>query len=182
MKKYRNHLVGCGMALLLAACCAFATQSKDSQPKEKPKEEEIEVAVIVNPANPVEALSLAELRKIFAGEKQSWGSPGPISIFVRGPGAREREVLLSRVLKMNESEYQQHWVRKVYSGEAPRQPLALLSNGMQLEAIRAEKGAIALIAFKDIHQGVKMIKIDGRIPGMNGYPLKWSAPQPALDK
>lgn len=167
MKKYRNHLVGYGvMALLLVACCAFTQQ------KEKQKEDEMEVAVIVNPANPIEAISLVDLRKIFAGEKQSWGSPGPISLFVRGPGAREREVLLSRVLKMNESEYQQYWVRKVYSGEAPRQPLALLSNGMQLEAIRAEKGAIALISVQDIHQGVKVVKIEGRVPGMNGYPLK----------
>src|SRR5579859_134542 len=163
MKKYRNRLVGYGvMALLLVACSAFTQQ----------KENEMEVAVIVNPANPIEAISLADLRKIFTGEKQSWGSPGPISLFVRGPGAREREVLLSRVLKMNESEYQQYWVRKVYSGEAPRKPLALLSNGMQLEAIRAEKGAIALISVQDIHQGVKVVKIEGRVPGMNGYPLK----------
>jgi hypothetical protein len=73
---------------------------------------------------------------------------------------------------MNESEYQQYWVRKVYSGEAPRQPLALLSNGMQLEAIRAERGAIALISVQDIHQGVKVVKVEGRVPGMNGYPLK----------
>jgi ABC-type phosphate transport system substrate-binding protein len=167
MKKYRDSRIGYGvMALLLVVCCAF-TQTKD-----KPKDEETEVAVIVNPANPIDAISLADLRKIFAGEKQSWGSPGPISLFVRGPGAREREVLLNRVLKMNESEYQQYWVRKVYSGEAPRQPLALLSNGMQLEAIRAERGAIALISVQDIHQGVKVVKVEGRVPGMNGYPLK----------
>jgi len=166
MKKFRTHLVRYGvLALLLVACCAF-TQQKDKQ-----KEEDQEVAVIVNPANPVEAISLADLRKIFAGEKQSWGAR-PISLFVRGPGAREREVLLNRVLKMNESEYQQYWVRKVYSGESPRQPLALLSNGMQLEAIRAEKGAIALISVLDIHQGVKVLKVEGRSPGMSGYPLK----------
>ncbi len=165
MKKYRNHLVRfIAMALLFLVCCAFAGQNKPN--------EDVEVAVIVNPANPIDALSLADLRKIFAGEKQSWGSPGPISLFVRGPGAREREILLNRVLKMNESEYEQYWLRKIYSGEATRQPLALLSNGMQLEAIRAEKGAIALISVQDVHQGVKVIKIEGRIPGMNGYPLK----------
>ncbi len=166
MKKYRNHLVRfIAMALLFLVCCAFAGQNK-------PTDEGVEVAVIVNPANPIDALSLADLRKIFAGEKQSWGPPGPISLFVRGPGAREREVLLGRVLKMNESEYEQYWLRKIYSGEATRPPLALLSNGMQLEAIRAEKGAIALISVQDVHQGVKVIKIEGRIPGMNGYPLK----------
>jgi len=166
MKTYRNHLVRLGaMALLFLACCAFSNQVN-------PKNEDVEVAVIVNPSNPIEALSLADLRKIFAGEKQSWGAPGPISLFVRGPGARERDVLLGRILKMNESEYEQYWLRKTYSGEATRQPLALLSNGMQLEAIRAEKGAIALISVQDIHQGVKVVKIEGRVPGMTGYPLK----------
>lgn len=166
MKKYRNYLVRLiAMALLFMMCCAFANQAK-------PKDEDLEVAVIVNPANPIDALTLADLRKIFAGEKQSWGSPGPISLFVRGPGARERDVLLNRVLKMNESEYEQFWLRKIYSGEATRQPLALLSNGMQLEAIRAEKGAIALISVQDIHPGVKVVKIEGRVPGMTGYPLK----------
>lgn len=166
MKRFRTRRISYGvMALLLVSCCAF------TQLKEKPREEDQEVAVIVNPSNPVEAISLADLRKIFAGEKQSWGGR-PISLFVRGPGARERDVLLNRVLKMNESEYQQYWVKKVYSGEAPRQPLALLSNGMQLEAIRAEKGAIALISVQDIHPGVKVLKVEGRAPGMSGYPLK----------
>jgi len=170
MKKYGNHPISYGaMALLLAVCCAFTQQKEKEKPAPAPEEKE--VAVIVNPANPVEAISLADLRKIFAGEKQSWGPAGPISLFVRGPGARERDVLLTRVLKMNESEYQQHWVRKVYSGEAPRQPLALLSNGMQLEAIRAEKGAIALICVQDIHPGVRVLRVEGRIPGMTGYPL-----------
>jgi ABC-type phosphate transport system substrate-binding protein len=161
MRKYRNHLIGFGViALLLVVCCAFAPQKDD------------EVAVIVNPANSVDSISLADLRKIFAGEKQSWNSSVPISVFVRGPGFRERDILLNRVLKMNESEYQQYWVKKVYSGEAPRQPLALLSNGMQLEAIRAEKGGIALISIQDLRQGVKVLKVDGRSPGMTGYPLK----------
>ena len=131
-----------------------------------------DVAVIVNPMNPVDNISSAELRRIFSGEKQSWSGGLHVSLFVRAPEARERDVLLERVLHMTDSEYKAYWVKKVYSGEVQHEPLALFSNGMELEAIRAERGGIALISMQDIHQGVKVIKVDGHLPGTPGYPLK----------
>ena len=73
---------------------------------------------------------------------------------------------------MTESEYKQYWVKKVYSGEVPREPLALLSNGMQLEAVRADKGGIALINLADVKQGVKVLKVDGKLPGAPAYTLR----------
>ncbi|PYP93664.1 MAG: hypothetical protein DMG65_00260 [Candidatus Angelobacter sp. Gp1-AA117] len=147
--------------LSLGAGCVISAQSKEE-----------DVAVIVNPQNSLESISSAELRKIFAGEKLSWNSNTPIFMVVRAPQAHERDILLSRVLKMTESEYKQYWVKKVYSGDVPREPLALLSNGMQLEAVRAEKGGIALISLADVRQGVKVLKVDGKQPGTAGYPLK----------
>lgn len=131
-----------------------------------------DVAVIVNPLNPVDNISSAELRRIFSGEKQSWSGGLHVSLFVRAPEARERDVLLERVLHMTDSEYKAYWVKKVYSGDVQREPLALFSNGMELEAIRAERGGIALISIQDIHQGVKVLKVDGHLPGTPGYPLK----------
>ena len=131
-----------------------------------------DVAVIVNPKNSVDEISTADLRRIFSGEKQSWNGGVPVSLFVRAPQAHERDVLLERVLKMTESDYKAFWVKKVYSGEVQREPLALFSNGMELEAIRAERGGIALISMQDIHQGVKVLKVDGHLPGTPGYPLK----------
>lgn len=141
--------------------------------QQKPVDEHAaDVAVIVNPKNPVDEISTAELRRIFSGEKQSWNGGVPVSLFVRAPEAHERDVLLENVLKMTESEYKAFWVKKVYSGEVQREPLALFSNGMELEAIRAERGGIALISMQDIHQGVKVLKVDGHLPGTPGYPLK----------
>lgn len=151
--------------LLSLACSVLAQQ--------KPKDAgEPDVAVIVNPLNRVDSISSAELRRIFCGEKQSWSGGLPVNIFVRAPQAHERDVLLNRLLRMTESEYKALWVKKVYSGEVQREPLALPSNGMQLEAIRAEKGGIALISIQDIHPGVKVLKVDGHLPGTPGYPLK----------
>lgn len=153
------------LSLLWLACNVLAQQ--------KPKEtEEPDMAVIVNPANPVESITMPELRSIFSGEKQSWSGGLRVTVFVRAPESRERDVLLNRILRMTESEYKAFWVKKVYSGEVQREPLALPSNGMQLEAVRSEKGGIALISMQDIHPGVKVLKLDRHLPGTPGYPLK----------
>lgn len=163
MKRFLRAWIG-GLAVALAALPA-ALAPAQSAPAE-------DIAVIVNATNPVDGISSGELRKLFAGEKRSWHASMPVVLIVRAPEARERTMLLSHVLKMTESDYKQYWVKKIYSGEVPREPTTLFSNAMQMEAIRAERGGIALIALKDVHSGVKVLKIDGFAPGAGGYPLK----------
>jgi ABC-type phosphate transport system substrate-binding protein len=153
------------VVLVALLVCCLAAQDK------KPVKDS-DIAVIVNPGNPVDSISSTELRKIFSGQKQSWAGGLSVELFVRAPEARERDVLLEQVLKMSESEYKAFWVKKVYSGESQREPLALFSNGMQLEAVRAEKGGIALVSLQDLHQGVKVLKVNGRLPGTPGYTLQ----------
>lgn len=153
------------LALLLLPACTLCQQ-------ERVEATGPEVAVIVNPANKIESISQAELRRVFFGEKQSWPGGLAIAAFVRAPGTRERDVLLARVLRISESEYKAHWIKQIYSGESQHEPLVLVSNGMQLEAVRAEKGGIALISAKDLHPGVKVLKVDGHLPGSPEYPLK----------
>ena len=128
------------------------------------------MAVVVNEKNPVENLSKAELRNIFAGEKRSWPGGLPIKLFVRAPGCRERDALL-KLLDMSESEYKKYWTAKVFRGEAQAEPVALFSNGMQKEAILLYPGAVALVSFQDVRPGMKVVKIDGRKPDEAGYPL-----------
>jgi len=161
MKKYRIAIAASIATILLVSTIRISGAADAG-----------EVAVIVNPDNPVDSITSAELRRIFAGEKRSWNSNIPVFLLVRGPQTHEREILLTRILKMTESEYKQYWVKKVYSGEVLREPLTLFSNGMQLEAVRAEKGGIALVNAQDVRLGVKIVKIDGYLPGNAGYPLR----------
>jgi ABC-type phosphate transport system substrate-binding protein len=130
-----------------------------------------EVAIVVNPDNPITSISMADLRKVFGGDKQSWGSFAAVP-FVRAAKAHERDVLLTVIMKMTDAQFQEYWVKKVYSGAVAHEPLALMSTGMQLEAVRSQKGGIALINVQDVKDGVKVIKVDGLAPGSAGYPLK----------
>jgi phosphate transport system substrate-binding protein len=169
----RRIIAGCIVIVgLLLACVLFAQQTPTAA-QQKPKDaHDPDIAVAVNPANPVDSITSGELRRIFSGEKQNWTGGLHVSVFVRAAQARERDSLLNHVLRMTESEYKALWVRKIYSGEVQREPLELPSNGMQLEAIRSDKGGIALISMQDIHQGVKVLRVDGHLPGTPGYPLK----------
>ena len=130
-----------------------------------------DVAVVVNPKNPVNDITRAELRKIFAGEKRTWARGVSIKLVVRVPGSLERVVLL-RLLGMSENEYKQYWIAQVFHGEAQAEPVALFSNGMQKEAVAAFPGAIALVTLGDVKPGMKVLKVDGHVPGEPGYSLR----------
>ena len=128
------------------------------------------VAVVVNEKNPVTNVSTPELRKLFSGEKHVWSGGLSVRLFVRAPGAYERVVLL-KLLGMSESEYKQYWTAQVFRGEAQAEPVALFSNGMQKEALATFPGGVALVNFQDVKSGMKVVKVDGHIPGDAAYPL-----------
>jgi hypothetical protein len=128
------------------------------------------VAVVVNQKNSIRDLSSRELRRLFAGEKHSWAGGLPVKLFIRAPGAYERVVLL-KLLDMSEIEYKHYWTARVFRGEAQAEPIPLFSNGMQKEALTAFPGAIALVNLQDVKPGMKVVRVDGHLPGDVGYPL-----------
>ena len=132
---------------------------------------ETSIAVVVNPGNSIESISLAELRNIFLGTQQFWKDGTQIVPIVRAPSARERDVLLRRVVHMSETQFQDYWRKKRHA----RAPIAVVSNGMQVETVSKEAGGIALVATGDTHSGVKVLKIGGLRPGAAAYPLRTSA-------
>jgi|SRR5580658_1809074 hypothetical protein len=129
-----------------------------------------DVAVIVSPGNPTTNISLGELRKTFAGAKRVWPGGQPVKLVTRGPGCPERLVLL-RLLAMSEGEYKQYWTSQVFRGDADAEPLVVPSVGMQKEALRLFPGAISLVAVGDVKPGMKVLKVDGLLPGAPGYSL-----------
>jgi len=128
-----------------------------------------DMAVVVNAKNSVNNLTVTELRNLFAGYKNSWPGGTAVKIFVRASGTQERTALL-KLLGMSEGEYKQYWISQVFRGEA-QAPLALPSNGMQKEAVAAFPGGIALMDAQDVKPGMKVMRVNGRLPGETGYPL-----------
>jgi hypothetical protein len=79
--------------------------------------------------------------------------------------------VLLKFLNQSESEYKQYWTAQVVRGEADAEVFVSPSLGMVIEAVRVLPGAIGLVSVGDLKPGVKVIKVDGLLPGAPGYPL-----------
>jgi hypothetical protein len=129
-----------------------------------------DVAVVVNSGNPTTNIKRPGLRNMFAGANRSWPGGQPIKLITRGPGCPERLALL-KLLAMSEIEYRQYWVARVFRGDTDAEPLTVPSVGMQKEALASFPGAITLVNVRDLKPGMKVIKVDGLLPGAAGYTL-----------
>lgn len=118
---------------------------------------------------------MTELRNIFLGTQQFWKDGTQVVPIVRAPSAKERDVLLRRILHMSDAQYQQYWRKRRLARQPGHEPLAVVSNGMQMQTVSLESGGIALIGTSDLHDGVKILRVAGRLPGAAAYPLKTSA-------
>jgi hypothetical protein len=130
------------------------------------------VAIVVNPGTPVESLTLAEVRKVFLGERQFWPSNLRVTLLVRAPVAREREVLLQKIYQMSEAQYRQYWIAKIFRAEITSGPKIVFSTAMTNELVAAIPGAIGSTMADEATPGLKVLRIDGKLPGENGYPLQ----------
>jgi hypothetical protein len=133
-----------------------------------------ELAVVVHPSTPVNGLSMDEVRQVFRGDKQYWNSNMPVVLLVRAPVAEERELVLKVIYRMSEGKFKQYWVSKIFRAEATSGPKIVFSNTMAGQLVAAVPGAIAFINAKEVPPGLKVLPIDGRLPGQPGYPLRFT--------
>jgi ABC-type phosphate transport system substrate-binding protein len=133
---------------------------------------DVDVAVVVHPDTPISNLSLSEVRKVFLGDRQYWSTNIPVVLMIRAPVARERDVVLKIIYQMSESQFKQYWIAKIFRAESASAPKVVYSNDMANQLVTAIPGAIAFIDSKDVKPGSKVVRVDGRLPGEPGYPLR----------
>jgi len=135
-------------------------------------DEAIDVAIVVKPEVPVDGLTMAEVRKVFMGERQYWTSNMRVTLLVRAPVARERSIVLTKLYEMTEAQYRQYWISKVFRADAATGPKIVYTNDMAVELVKAIPGAVAFVDSKKVPAGLKVLKVDGKLPGEKGYPLR----------
>ena len=133
---------------------------------------DVDIAVVVHPDAPVSNLSLSDVRKVVLGDRQYWSTNIPVVLLIRAPVARERDVVLKIIYQMSESQFKQYWIAKIFRAEAATAPKVVYSNDMANQLVTAIPGAIAFIDSKDVKPGSKVVRVDGRLPGEAGYPLR----------
>jgi hypothetical protein len=131
-----------------------------------------DIAVVVHPSTPVNELTFAEVRQVLLGERQFWTPQMPVVVLVRAPIARERDVVLRVIYQMNEAQFKQYWIAKIFRAEIISAPKIVFSNDTANELVSVIPGAIALIHAPDVRPGLKVLRVDGRLPGEPGYRLR----------
>src|SRR5579864_1064651 len=123
------------------------------------------VAIVVAPDVPVDELSFSEVRKVFLGDRQFWNPRLRVVLLVRAPIAPERDVVLRTIYQMSEAQFRQYWISKVFRADVSSGPKIVYSTEMASELVTAIPGAVAFIDAAQIPKGLKVLKIDGKLPG-----------------
>jgi phosphate transport system substrate-binding protein len=130
------------------------------------------LAIIVNRENPVENLSMTELRAVFLGERSHWPNGRRITLVMMEPGQPERETLLRDVCHMSESDLRRRYLQGMLTGEVLVSPKTLSSPAGVRKFVFNVPGAIGYVRSEDVDDSVKVIRIDGHLLGDAEYPLK----------
>ncbi len=129
------------------------------------------LAIVVNHANPVDDVSLVELRRILLGERSHWPNGRRIALVMMDPGTIERKAMLREVYRMTEDELSRHFLRGLFTGEVFASPKTLASPVGVRKFIFNVPGAIGYVRLSDVDDSVKVIKIDGHSPEDKDYRL-----------
>lgn len=130
------------------------------------------VAIVVHPATKVDNLSFDELRRIFRGERQFWPDGSRITLLVRAPVAQERALVLNRIYRMTEDQFRRYWIAKMFRAEVAAGPKIVYSSDMARELVTVIPGAIGFMPASSVGTGVKVVRIDSRLPSDPGYILR----------
>ena len=157
-------VLGALMASLFAVA-PHAAHAQDTEP----------LAIVVNKNNPLSEISFVDLRRVFRGQRSRWSNGRRVTLVMRDQGTREREAILQSLYGVAEEDYRRTYMQAVFSGETADAPKTLTSTNGVLRFVYNVPGAIGYVRARDVDGSVKMLRVDGRLPGERGYRLEVSA-------
>jgi ABC-type phosphate transport system substrate-binding protein len=131
-----------------------------------------DLAIIVHKSNPVENLSLTELREYFLAERSHWSTRQKIRVAMREPGSAEREAVLRLVCGMKrDQDFTTYFLRAKFSEQVVEEPRNLDSAPNMIRFVANVSGAIGYVRADEVDPSVRVIRVDNLSPGDPGYKL-----------
>ena len=130
------------------------------------------VAIVVHPATDVDNLTFDELRSIFRAERQFWDDGRRVTLLMRAPVAAERVLILDRIYEMDEKEFLEFWIGKMFRAEVAAGPKLVYSSDMARDLVTVIPGAITFVPLADVSSDSRVVRIDGLLPSDPAYALR----------
>jgi len=131
-----------------------------------------DLAIVLNTANATDNLSLVQLRSIFLSERAHWSDGQKITVVMREQGHPERALILRAVCRMSETDFNQYLMHSTFTGQVQGGPKLLTSAPGVRKFVFNVPGAIGYLRAAEVDRSVKVVRIEGRLPGDEGYRLK----------
>ena len=133
-------------------------------------------AVVLHRSNPNTNLRLTDVQAFFSGGAKQWPNGSKVVLVQRDTGSAAYRFLLARILHMGATEYKRHLASIEFAGEVPVTLKILNSEEAACKFVFNVPGSIALVETNSLHlpgcSGVEPARIDGRLPGQEGYRLR----------
>jgi hypothetical protein len=130
-------------------------------------------AVIVSHAVPVQALTQDDLRYILTFKRTVWTTGQPISLLLPARHLPARHFLLTRVYRMSDAELRHYTLERLIQADIDFAPKVVSSDEDAIAFAAAGTAVIAVVsAATELPPTVRVVRIDGRLPGDTGYPLQ----------
>jgi ABC-type phosphate transport system substrate-binding protein len=130
------------------------------------------LAIIVNKSNPIDNVSLTDLRKLFKAEQTRWSNGQRVTVVMRQAGQDERATVLRVIYHMSEWDFNRYFLRGTFTGETQSVPKTLATAGGVDKFIFNVPGAIGYVRASEVDDSVKVVRVDGHALRDVGYPLK----------
>ncbi|MFZ3340035.1 MAG: hypothetical protein WA609_06690 [Terriglobales bacterium] len=158
-----------GIAVLSALWMALGTSPAEAAGEP--------IVVIVNKSNPVDNLSMEELKKLFLSDRSRWDTGKAVAPVILPPGTPERTSFLKKVCGMSDADMNKYFMQAAFTGKSATPPKPLSSAAAVKAFVAESPGAIGFVKGMDFHGdgsdgGVKAVKIDGAAAGDAGYKLR----------
>jgi len=154
-------------SLLLLATAAFLPKPSVSTPVGG-----VEYAVIVNQKNNLDSVSVDDLKKYMKLERRYWPDEHRVTLFQRSAKTDLQKFLLDKVYGQSEKSLRKHFVSQMNRGRIGALPSVVKKSGTVVRLVSKKPGAIAVVLASEVTDQVKVLAIDGKKPGEEGYFLQ----------
>lgn len=130
-----------------------------------------DVAIIVSRSHPQAEVTMTELARIFRLDQQRWKTGGKVDLVLQLSRSDKQAVVEERIYHMEAEELRRYWLGKVFRGELTAAPRAFSSDASVRDYVAVNPAAVGYIDSVLLDESVKALRIDGKSPGEEGYPL-----------
>jgi len=163
------------IALAISSVMADNGALRQSPPKTQARVPWEGLAIVVNRNNPINDVTLPELRSMFFGERKMWSHKHRITLAAMRRNTPEYKTVQRVIYKIDRHELERYYLYQSFKGEGANLPLTMQAPAEVKKFVVSTPGALGYLRASDVDDSVKVVRVNGLLPGEDGYPLRLRA-------